>query len=181
MSFPASLSKVSSLTSRFPGITLCCEEGLINMSHFELIKCDHVNIKINTNPYLLLTFAWNSILRQRNLADKATMWPYRSCKFPWEKNIRNRIVSFHKRRLVQSSIFSRSYFCVLTWLVNARLCLFFCFYWSKRSKHSFHHYYSPREPPCLWHCGRICENPEHSADKTETREITHNRVKKGGE
>ena len=34
--------------------------------------------------YLWVTFAWNSILRQRNLADKATMWPYRSCKFPWK-------------------------------------------------------------------------------------------------
>lgn len=85
MSFPASLSKVSSLTSRLPGITLCCEEGLINMSHVELITYHHANNKINTNSYLLLTFAWNSILRQRNLADKATRWPYRSCKFPWEK------------------------------------------------------------------------------------------------
>lgn len=76
MSFPASLYKVSSVISMLPGIGLCYPKKKRFLFH-DLPQLKNV---LAVRP----TFALNSILRQRYLAYRATMWPYRSCNFAWE-------------------------------------------------------------------------------------------------
>lgn len=101
----------------------------------------------NWNSFLAVwpTFALNSILRQRYLAYKATMWPYRSCNFPWEEK---KVHSRNFNHIQQITL--------LTLLHECDIC-------------SFHHCCLPRDYPYLWRWDSVGKNLEQPAQQRKLK------------